>query len=47
MALFPPDGTSCLQIYDSAVQIARYSEEEPTEAEFESGMKAYKEIIDM
>ncbi|GJJ08764.1 hypothetical protein Clacol_002983 [Clathrus columnatus] len=45
-ALFPTDN-SCLKIYDLAVQKARYSETEPTETEFESGMRAYHDIIDI
>ncbi|KIJ45120.1 hypothetical protein M422DRAFT_251314 [Sphaerobolus stellatus SS14] len=46
-ALFPVEESSCLYTYDSVVQKARYSEEEPTEEEFESGMKAYQQIIDI
>ncbi|KAF8585581.1 hypothetical protein K439DRAFT_1646589 [Ramaria rubella] len=46
-ALFPSDGVSCLKTYDATVQLARYSKEEPTEAEFERGMRAYQELLDM
>lgn len=45
-ALIPADNP-CLKIYDSAVQKARYSEYEPTETEFELGMRAYQDIIYM
>jgi hypothetical protein len=29
------------------VQLARYSNREPTEGEFEQGMQAYQELLDM
>lgn len=45
-ALVPADNP-CLKIYDSAIQKARYSEYEPTQTEFEMGMRAYQDIIDI
>lgn len=38
------DGLSPLQYYDSAIQLARNAEREPTEREFEIGMGAAKQI---
>jgi len=46
-ALFPSDGFSCLHNYNSIVQLARYCQREPTETEFETGMLAYKELLDI
>ncbi|KAH7915362.1 hypothetical protein BJ138DRAFT_1176607 [Hygrophoropsis aurantiaca] len=37
-------GISLLHIYDSAIQLARLSDKEPTEEEFEVGMSAANEI---
>ena len=47
--LIPKDenGVSALTIYDSAIQMARYSEREPTECEFEAARDAAVEIEQM
>lgn len=47
LALFTPEGISCLRTYDSLVQAARYSEQEPTEAEFKVGMQTYQQLLEM
>lgn len=46
-ALFPVEISSCLLRYDAAVQMARFSDQELTEAEFENAMRAYQEIMSM
>ncbi|KAF8516359.1 hypothetical protein JB92DRAFT_2910784 [Gautieria morchelliformis] len=46
-ALFTPDGLSWLRTYDSIVQLARYSSREVTETEFELGMQAYQELLEI
>ncbi|KAL0950957.1 hypothetical protein HGRIS_007708 [Hohenbuehelia grisea] len=40
-----PEGISYLHYYDSAVQIARDSSKEPTEEEFDNGMRAVRAIV--
>ena len=47
VALFTPDGVSCLKTYDTLVQLARYSIREPTDVEFEQGIRAYQELLNM
>ncbi|KAF8523140.1 hypothetical protein BU17DRAFT_86293 [Hysterangium stoloniferum] len=46
-ALFPPERVSCVEKYDTAVQMARYSDQEPSEIDFDLGMRAYQDIVDM
>ncbi len=41
------DGLTPLHYYDSAIQLARHASNEPTEAEFEIGMRAANEITMM
>lgn len=46
-ALFTSEGLSCLETYDSLVQFARYSSREPTEVDFELGMGAYQQLLEV
>jgi len=46
-ALFPPERVSCIQKYDTTVQMARYSDQELSETGFDLGMRAYQDIVDI
>lgn len=44
LLIFIPVGSNCLKIFDAIVQVARYSEQDMTEAEFAAGVMAANEL---